>query len=90
MNMSLAATRACRFERTVAGKRVVNAGGVGMPYEDRPSAYWTLDLVHRCTPYDGSARCQPRGDDRPLRGVPALDGNVVHGGRDHMLSRSML
>ena len=31
-----------QFERTIAGKRVVNSGSVGMPYEDEPGAYWTL------------------------------------------------
>jgi len=34
--------------------RVVNAGSVGMPYEDEPGAYWLLDLDHRRTPYDGA------------------------------------
>jgi predicted phosphodiesterase len=43
-----------QFERTVAGKRVVNSGSVGMPYEDLPGAYWTLDLEHRRTPYEGA------------------------------------
>jgi putative phosphoesterase len=43
-----------QFDRTVAGVRVVNAGSVGMPYEDEPGAYWLLDLVHRRTPYDGA------------------------------------
>ena len=43
-----------QFERTVAGVRVVNAGSVGMPYEEEPGAYWLLDLVHRRTPYDGA------------------------------------
>lgn len=43
-----------QYERTVAGVRVVNAGSVGMAYEDEPGAYWLLDLVHRCTPYDGA------------------------------------
>jgi predicted phosphodiesterase len=41
------------FERTIAGKRVINAGSVGMPYEDAPGAYWTLGLMHRRTEYDG-------------------------------------
>jgi putative phosphoesterase len=41
-----------QFERTVGGVRVVNAGSVGMPYEEEPGAYWLLDLVHRRTPYD--------------------------------------
>jgi putative phosphoesterase len=44
-----------QYERTVAGVRVVNAGSVGLPYEDEPGAYWLLDLVHRRTPYDGAA-----------------------------------
>jgi putative phosphoesterase len=43
-----------QYERTVAGVRVVNAGSVGMPYEEDPGAYWLLDLVHRRTPYDGA------------------------------------
>ena len=43
-----------QFDRTVAGVGVVNAGSVGMPYEDEPGAYWLLDLVHRRTPYDGA------------------------------------
>jgi putative phosphoesterase len=44
-----------QFERTIAGKRVVNSGSVGMPYEDEPGAYWTLDLEHRRTAYDGAS-----------------------------------
>jgi predicted phosphodiesterase len=47
-----------QFERTIAGKRVVNSGSVGMPYDDEPGAYWTLDLVHRRTPYDGARRAE--------------------------------
>ena len=43
-----------QFERTVAGVRVINAGSVGMAYEEEPGAYWLLDLVHRRTPYDGA------------------------------------
>lgn len=31
-----------QFDRTVAGLRVVNAGSVGMAYEELPDAYWTL------------------------------------------------
>jgi putative phosphoesterase len=29
-----------QFEREVGGKRVINAGSVGMPYEGQPGAYW--------------------------------------------------
>jgi putative phosphoesterase len=43
-----------QYERTVAGVRIVNAGSIGMPYEDEPGAYWLLDLVHRRTPYGGA------------------------------------
>ncbi len=43
-----------QFDRTVAGVRVVNAGSVGMPYEDEPGAYWLLDLVPRRTSYAGA------------------------------------
>jgi putative phosphoesterase len=60
-----------QFDRTIAGKRVVNSGSVGMPYGDVPGAYWTLDLVHRRTEYEGMpaprmgreewlAFCEPR------------------------------
>ena len=31
-----------QFDRDVAGMRLVNAGSVGMPYEDEPGAYWVL------------------------------------------------
>lgn len=31
-----------QFEREIAGVRVVNAGSVGMAYEDAPGAYWAL------------------------------------------------
>jgi putative phosphoesterase len=43
-----------QYERIVGGVRVVNAGSVGMPYEEEPGAYWLLDLVHRRTPYEGA------------------------------------
>jgi len=31
-----------QFERVVAGTHVINAGSVGMAYEDEPGAYWAL------------------------------------------------
>ena len=43
-----------QFDRTIAGKRVVNSGSVGAPFEEKPGAYWTLDLAHRFTPYEGA------------------------------------
>jgi putative phosphoesterase len=41
-----------QFDRMIAGKRVINSGSVGMPYEHLPGAYWTLDLEHRRTEYE--------------------------------------
>lgn len=44
-----------QFDREIAGIRVVNAGSVGMPYDDEPGAYWLAlgpGVEHRRTPYD--------------------------------------
>lgn len=44
-----------QFERRIAGKRVINAGSVGMPYEGKAGAYWLLlgpDAVFERTDYD--------------------------------------
>ena len=44
-----------QFDREVAGRRLVNAGSVGMPYEAGPGAYWALlgpDVELRRTAYD--------------------------------------
>jgi predicted phosphodiesterase len=44
-----------QFDRPIAGRRVVNAGSVGMPYEAAPGAYWALlgpDVQLRRTDYD--------------------------------------
>jgi putative phosphoesterase len=44
-----------QFDRSVDGIRVVNAGSVGFPYEERPGAYWLLagpDVSLRRTAYD--------------------------------------
>jgi predicted phosphodiesterase len=47
-----------QFDRRVGAKRIVNAGSVGLPYEDRAAAYWLLlgpDVERRGTSYDVSA-----------------------------------
>jgi len=62
-----------QFSREVAGIRVVNAGSVGMPYDDEPGAYWLAlgpDVEHRRTPYD------PAGLD-----ASAFPGDYFRGGR---------
>ena len=44
-----------QFDRVVLGRRWINAGSVGMPYQGRPGAFWALlgpDVEFRCTPYD--------------------------------------
>jgi putative phosphoesterase len=44
-----------QFDRRIGGVRLVNAGSVGMPYEERPGAYWALlgpDIELRRTPYE--------------------------------------
>jgi predicted phosphodiesterase len=44
-----------QLDRATRAHRVVNAGSVGMPYEDSAGAYWALlgpDVELRCTAYD--------------------------------------
>ena len=52
-----------QFDRTIAGKRVINSGSVGSPYEDESGAYWTLDLEHRRTEYDNPPAAQLGRDE---------------------------
>jgi predicted phosphodiesterase len=59
----------------VAGKRVVNAGSVGMPYEGRPGAYWALlgpDVDLRRTEYD----LQAAAERILATGLPAAEEHV--------------
>ncbi|MDQ3752525.1 MAG: metallophosphatase family protein [Actinomycetota bacterium] len=44
-----------QFDRTVRDRRLINAGSVGLPYEGKPGAYWTLlgpDVSFQRTTYD--------------------------------------
>lgn len=44
-----------QFDRTAGEWRLVNAGSIGLPYEDSPGAYWVLignDISLRRTEYD--------------------------------------
>jgi 16S rRNA processing protein RimM len=48
-----------QFDRTIGGKRVLNAGSVGWPYEDTDDAYWLLlgpGVEHKKTPYERDLR----------------------------------
>jgi putative phosphoesterase len=69
-----------QFDRRVAGKRVVNAGSVGMPYEARPGAYWALlgpDVELRRTAYDLAAAADAiRASGFPEAGALAAE-NVL-------------
>lgn len=50
-----------QYDRRTAGKRLVNAGSVGMPYEDEPGAYWAVlgpDVELRRTEYDLEAAAE--------------------------------
>jgi putative phosphoesterase len=65
-----------QFDRHVCGKRVLNAGSVGRPYEDEPAAYWLWlgpDAELRRTGYDIGAAVQR------LRasGLPEVDELVL-------------
>lgn len=56
-----------QFVRRIAGILVVNAGSVGMPYEDEPGAFWALlgpGIEHRRTTYDAAPLA---GTDAPMR-----------------------
>jgi predicted phosphodiesterase len=50
-----------QFDRAIGGRRVVNAGSVGMPYEDEPGARWCLlgpGVELRRTAYDMGAAAE--------------------------------
>ncbi len=50
-----------QFDRQVGGRRVVNAGSVGMPFEGPPGAFWALlgpDVALRRTDYDTAAAAE--------------------------------
>lgn len=51
-----------QFERRAAGVHILNAGSVGMPFADRPGAYWLLltsqGYEFRWTKYDREAAAQ--------------------------------
>ena len=61
-----------QFDRSECGKRVLNAGSVGMPYEDEPAAYWLWlgpDAELRRTDYDVAAAVERMR----AAGLPDLD-----------------
>ena len=60
-----------QFDWQLGDLRLVNAGSVGMPYEDEPGAYWLLvrdgEPEHRRTEYDlEAAAARMRATDWPI------------------------
>lgn len=53
---NLPALQAVQYDRLLpGGLRIVDPGGVGLPYEGQPGAFWALlgpDVELRCTEYD--------------------------------------
>jgi hypothetical protein len=61
-----------RYDRAVAGRRVVNPGSVGLPYEAEAGAYWALlgpGIEHRRTEYGLEAALERMG----AAGLPGWD-----------------
>src|SRR5438552_13149839 len=55
-----------QFDRTVSGRRVVNAGSVGMPFQSPPGAYWLLSgLSCNCDARTTTSRGRLRRSGRP-------------------------
>jgi predicted phosphodiesterase len=66
-----------QFDRRVAGRGMVNAGSVGMPYADEPGAYWALlgpEVQLRRTAYDFAAAAEA------IRLTDYPDGNELAAG----------
>jgi putative phosphoesterase len=70
-----------QFERQVGGIRILNAGSVGMPYADRPGAYWLLlgpeGSQFRRTEYDTETAAQQVRDSGYPQAQDFADENVL-------------
>jgi putative phosphoesterase len=65
-----------QYDRTAGGRRMINAGSVGRPYEHRPGAYWLRlgpDVDLRRTDYDTRAAT----DAFRVLGYPSADGMLA-------------
>ena len=79
-----------QFDRTIAGRRVINAGSVGMPYQGEPGAYWALlsnvvdlrrteyDLEEAAALISASGHPQARGLIEMLRNPPSGEEASSH------------
>lgn len=80
-----------QFDRTVQGRRLINAGSVGMPYEGRRGAFWALlgpGVQFRRTEYDmDEAAARMRASGCPhveeifvdtIMNPPDKDATILH------------
>ncbi len=71
------------FDRLAGGRRIVNAGSVGMPYgPPGAAAYWALlgpDVTLRRTPYDSHAAVERMRPSAWPGNAAFIDENVLHG-----------
>jgi diadenosine tetraphosphatase ApaH/serine/threonine PP2A family protein phosphatase len=75
-----------QFDRTAGGRRMVNAGSVGRPYEPEPGAYWVrvgpgVELQH--TRYDTDAA----SEQFHTLGYPFADGMLAPVDADAVAAR---
>jgi putative phosphoesterase len=80
-----------QFTRSVGGVRVVNAGSIGMPYEDDVAAYWVLvddgEPSFRRTPFDVSrAVSDIRASGWPGAGAFVAENLLVAPSRDEAVA----
>jgi len=70
-----------QYERQVGDLRIVVAGSVGMPYADRPGAYWLLlspaGYEFRWTPYDAQAAAQAIRESGYPGAATLADENIL-------------
>jgi predicted phosphodiesterase len=82
-----------QFDRTAGGRRMVNAGSVGRPYEPAPGAYWLRlgpDVELRRTMYDteaASAHFRASGYPFAEGMLAAVDADAVAAGYEESSGR---
>lgn len=70
-----------QFDRRVGETRVVNAGSVGMPFQEPPGAYWLLlgaEVELRYTPYDVEAAAERIRATRYPQAEQFAEKSVLH------------
>jgi predicted phosphodiesterase len=79
-----------QLDRMIGGKRFVNAGSVGMPYEREPGAYWALigdEIELRRTEYDlARAAAAIRASGHPMAETLAAENILAVPTREEALA----